>query len=53
MSDDKVAKPTSRLTVLFYLILAAILLTVFLEGTGIADVAGKKEREEIIHQPHQ
>lgn len=49
-NDQK--KPTSTLRMLFYLILGAVLLTVFLEATDLADVAGKREHQEIIDHPH-
>lgn len=45
-------KQTSSLRILFYLIIGAILLTIFLEATGLADVAGKRENQEIIDRPH-
>lgn len=45
-------KPTSKLAVLFYIIIAIVLLTIFLEATGLADVAGKEETEQIIDRPH-
>jgi len=46
-------KKASKMKMLFYIILGIILLTVFLEMTGIADVAGKREQQEIIERPHQ
>ncbi|MEM6768957.1 MAG: hypothetical protein AAF597_00105 [Bacteroidota bacterium] len=52
MSEELEAKPTSKLIVLFYIIVAAVLLTIFLEATGLADVAGKQETEQIIDRPH-
>lgn len=52
MPGEKEAKPTSKLAVFFYIIIAIVLLTIFLEATGLADVAGKQETEEIIHRPH-
>jgi len=45
-------KKTSKLMMLVYLVLGIILLTVFLEVTGLADVAGKRESEELIDRPH-
>lgn len=53
MTDAPQTKKTSKLKVLIYIILGFVLLTVFLEMTGIADVAGKREHQEIINQPHQ
>lgn len=53
MTDAPETKKTSKLATLFYIILGLVLLTVFLEMTGIADVAGKREHQEIINQPHQ
>ncbi len=52
MSADTDQKPTSKLAVLFYIIVAIILLTIFLEATGLADVAGTQESEQIIDRPH-
>lgn len=46
-------KKASKLATLFYIILGIVFLTVFLEMTGIADVAGKREHQEITNQPHQ
>lgn len=37
---------------LLYIVLGIIILTMFLELTGIADVAGKREHQEIIDKPH-
>lgn len=45
-------KKTSTFMMLIYLILGIIFLTLVLEVTGIADVAGKRETEEIIDHPH-
>ncbi|WP_187271084.1 hypothetical protein [Neolewinella aurantiaca] len=53
MTDAPKDKKTSKMMTLFYIILGIILLTVFLEMTGIADVAGKREQQEIIDRPHQ
>ena len=53
MTDAPQKKKTSKLAALFYIILGLVLLTVFLEVTGMADVAGKREHQEIINQPHQ
>jgi len=53
MSDRPAAsKPTSKFKLLLYVILGIVLLTVFLEMTGMADVAGKRENQEIIDRPH-
>lgn len=52
MAEGQEAKKTSSIKMLFYLIIGAIILTVFLEYTGLADVAGKREKEEIIDRPH-
>lgn len=52
MSEIPKQKKTSTLKVIFYLIIGLVLLTVFLEVTGIADVAGKRETEKIINRPH-
>lgn len=52
MSEVREKKPASALKVLFYIIVIAVLLTIFLEATGIADVAGKRENQEIIDRPH-
>ncbi len=46
-------KKTSTLRWLFYLLLAFLALTIFLEMSGLADVAGKREKQEIIDRPHQ
>ena len=46
-------KKTSTLRLLIYLLLGFLLLTLILELTGTADVAGKRETEEIIDRPHQ
>ena len=43
---------TSSLRVLFYLILAAVGVSLFLELTGMVDVAGKREQDTIIDRPH-
>ena len=52
MSEEQEKKPLSAFRVLFYIIIAGILLTVFLEATDLADVAGKREHEQIIDRPH-
>jgi len=52
MPEEIEAKSTSKLAVIFYIIIALVLLTIFLEATGLADVAGKRETEEIIDRPH-
>lgn len=53
MSEQRAPqKPTSKFMLLVYVILGIILLTVFLEVTGLADVAGKRENQEIIDRPH-
>ncbi|MBC6994377.1 hypothetical protein QWY85_01480 [Neolewinella lacunae] len=46
-------KKTSTLRWLIYLILAILALTIFLEMSGLADVAGKRENQQIIDRPHQ
>lgn len=46
-------KKTSTLRLLIYLLLGFLLLTLILELTGTADVAGKRETEEIIDRLHQ
>lgn len=53
MTDAPKQKKTSKIMILFYIILGIIFLTMFLELTGIADVAGKREHQEIINRPHQ
>lgn len=53
MTDAPKTKKTSKMATLFYIILGIVFLTVFLEMTGIADVAGKRENQEIINRPHQ
>lgn len=45
-------KKTSSFRMLIYLILGAIALTLFLEYSGLADVAGKRETDTIINRPH-
>jgi len=52
MTDAPKTKKTSKLATLFYIILGIVLLTVFLEMSGMADVAGTREHQEIIDQPH-
>lgn len=52
MTDTPPKKKTSTLMLLLYLIIGFILLTIFLEMTGLADVAGKRENQEIIDRPH-
>jgi len=46
-------KKTSKFMTLVYIVLGIVALTVFLEMTGMADVAGKREHEEIVNRPHQ
>jgi hypothetical protein len=46
-------KKSSTLKLLIYALLAFLLLTLILELTGAADVAGQRETEEIIDRPHQ
>lgn len=53
MAEAQPKKKTSSLLMIFYLLLAGILLTVFLEVTDLADVAGKREHEQIIDRPHE
>lgn len=53
MTEEESKPKTSKMKTLIYLILGLILLTVFLELSGIADVAGKRETETIIDRPHQ
>lgn len=52
MTEAPKSKPTSTLKILFYLLLGIGLLTLFLELSGMADVVGKKEHQEIIDRPH-
>jgi len=52
MDDAHKKKPTSKLMLLLYLIIGMVLLTLVLEMTGMADVAGTRETEEIIDRPH-
>lgn len=52
MTDATPKKKTSTLAIIFYVIIGMVLLTVFLEMTGLADVAGKREHQEIIDRPH-
>ena len=52
MEQTPAAKKTSPLRMIFYVLLGLILLTVFLEFSGMADVAGKRETETIIDRPH-
>lgn len=52
MAEEQAAPSISSWRVLFYIIIALILLTIFLEATGLADVAGKQESEQIIDRPH-
>ncbi|MEL7161163.1 MAG: hypothetical protein AAFN92_10430, partial [Bacteroidota bacterium] len=51
--SDAAKKPTSKFMLFIYLILGIVALTLFLEVTGMADVAGKRETEEIIDRPHR
>lgn len=53
MTDAEEKPKTSKMKTLIYIILGLILLTVFLELSGIADVAGKRETETIIDRPHE
>ncbi|MEM9525768.1 MAG: hypothetical protein AAGA31_04115 [Bacteroidota bacterium] len=53
MAEEREQKKTSKFMMLIYLILGIVLLTFILEATGMADVAGKRETEEIIDHPHQ
>lgn len=46
------SEKASKVKTLFYIILGIVFLTVFLEMTGMADVAGKREHQEIIDRPH-
>lgn len=56
MENDAAPRPerkkSSTLRLLIYLLLAFLLLTLILEYSGIADVAGTREKEEIIDRPH-
>ncbi|MCX8212469.1 MAG: hypothetical protein OTI34_15555 [Lewinella sp.] len=52
MTDAPKQKKTSKMMALLYIVLGIIILTMFLELTGIADVAGKREHQEIIDKPH-
>lgn len=52
MTDAQEKPKTSKMKTLIYLILGLVLLTVFLEMSGVADVAGTRETEEIIDRPH-
>jgi hypothetical protein len=52
MADTTQKKRTSTFKIILYLIIGLVLLTLFLEVTGIADVAGKRETETIINRPH-
>ncbi len=52
MTDAQEKPKTSKLKTLIYLILGLVLLSVFLEMSGMADVAGTREKEEIIDRPH-
>ena len=52
MTDAEEKPKTSKMKTLIYLILGLVQLTVFLEMTGVAEVAGTRETEEIIGRPH-
>lgn len=52
MADITKKKRTSTFKIILYFIIGLVLLTFFLEMTGIADVAGKRETETIIDRPH-
>ncbi|MFT7121598.1 MAG: hypothetical protein ACJAZ9_001780 [Neolewinella sp.] len=52
MSEEVKKSGPSSFMVLIYIILAITLLTLFLEVTGMADVAGTRENQEIINNPH-
>lgn len=53
MSDSTPTKKTSSFMVLIYIVLGLMAVTFLLEVTGMADVAGKQEHEQIIDRPHQ
>lgn len=53
MTEAEDKPKTSKFKTLIYLILGLVLITVFLEMSGMADVAGKRETEVIINQPHK
>jgi len=53
MTENQVKPKKSKMKILIYVILGLVLLTVFLEMSGVADVAGKRETETIIDRPHQ
>lgn len=53
MNETPAPQKTSSLKVLLYIILGVVLVSVFLEMTGMADVAGKREHEQIIDRPHE
>jgi hypothetical protein len=52
MADITKKKRTSTFKIILYMIIGLVLLTLFLEMTGIADVAGKRETKTIIDRPH-
>lgn len=52
MTDAQEKPKTSKMKTLIYLIIGLVLLSVFLELSGMADVAGKRETETIIERPH-
>ncbi len=53
MTEAPKSKSPSTLKIIFYLLLGIGLLTLFLEMSGMADVVGKREKQEIIDRPHQ
>jgi len=53
MNEPTPKKKTSYFMVLVYIVLGLLALTLLLEMTGMADVAGKREHEQIIDRPHQ
>jgi hypothetical protein len=53
MTEVEDKPKTSKMKTIIYIILGLILLTIFLELSGLADVAGKRETETIINRPHQ
>lgn len=52
MEQTPESKKTSPLRVVFYVLISFLLLTLFLEYSGMADVAGKRETETITNRPH-
>lgn len=52
MAEEAKRNSPSSLKMFLYIVLGLALLSITLELTGIAEVTGKQEKQEIIDRPH-